>query len=47
MVPPFTDLGFDALAQVISLNGDWDLEDLTEDSFMSRLPIPNTKVVSP
>jgi hypothetical protein len=35
-IPPFTDLGFDALAQVISLDGKWNLENLTEDSFMSR-----------
>lgn len=39
-IPPFTELGFDPLAQVISLDGNWNLENLTEDSYMSRLGRP-------
>jgi hypothetical protein len=39
-VQPFTDLGFDLLARIISLDGTWHLERLTEDEYICRLGRP-------
>ena len=39
-VPPFTNLGFDPLAGVISLDGQWNLDNLTEDAHISQLGRP-------
>ena len=39
-VQPFTDLGFDLLACVISLDGTWHLERLTEDEYICHLGRP-------
>jgi len=39
-VPPFTNLGFDTLAEVISLDGQWNLDKLTEDAHISQLGRP-------
>ena len=39
-VQPFTDLGFDLLAHIISLDGTWRLEQLTEDEYICRLGRP-------
>jgi len=34
IIQPYTDLGFDPLANVIDLDGSWDLDRLTDDSQM-------------
>ena len=39
-IPPFTDLGFDHLAQIINLGGEWNLEKLTADAYISLLGRP-------
>jgi hypothetical protein len=40
LIPPFTDLGFDHLAKIISLGGEWNLEKLTADPYISLLGRP-------
>ena len=40
IIQPFTDLGFDPLANVIDLDGSWDLERLTDDSQICSLGRP-------
>lgn len=40
LIPPFTDLGFDPIAEIISLDGQWNLEKLTADAYISLLGRP-------
>jgi hypothetical protein len=40
LISPFTDLGFDHLAKIISLGGEWNLEKLTADAYISLLGRP-------
>jgi hypothetical protein len=40
LIQPFTDLGFDVLAQKVSLDGRWKLEDVTKDSHIVTLGRP-------
>jgi len=37
MTKPFTLVGFDALSRVVSLNGDWSLEDVSSDAHIAHL----------
>jgi hypothetical protein len=40
IIQPFTDLGFDPLARIISPDGTWNLEQLTGDEYICRLGRP-------
>ena len=40
LIPPFADLGFDHLAQTIGLGGEWNLENLAADDYISLLGRP-------
>ena len=40
LIEPFTDLGFDILAEKISLNSGWTLERVTADSHIAHLGRP-------
>jgi hypothetical protein len=40
LIQPFTDVGFDTLAQKVSLAGDWDLDRVTTNSHMAHLGRP-------
>ena len=40
LIQPFTDLGFDTLAKPVSLEEDWDLENVTTDSHIAHLGRP-------
>jgi hypothetical protein len=40
VIKPYTDLGFDPLARIITLDGSWNLEQLTADDYMFRLGRP-------
>lgn len=40
IIQPYTDLGFDPLANIIALDGSWDLERLTDDSQICSLGRP-------
>ena len=40
LIQPFTDLGFDTLAKPVSLEDDWELENVTTDSHIAHLGRP-------